>query len=230
MKLDLLDQVDLTLEKVKVFRQLGQQGKAEEILQPRIEDLESALRLMEQREHDGKLANYEIEGRNRIASKLANCYGIRGGLQRRNGALKDALSSYQHGREIEQDPQYGISDSYNLVNELLLSILNRPAAIDSLGARIKDAESIVAKQVRADRHDQWWAWADLGMLNLLAGNPTEAEHAYKRYWAEGARDSDFASTRAALEQCRDALADVAPDISKSITLMIDKILEMKSMR
>lgn len=230
MKLDLLDQVGLALEKAKVFRQLGQLDKAQETLQPKIDDLESELRLMEQREHDGKLENYEIDRRNRIASKLADCYGILGGLQRRSGALKDALSSYKSGREIERDPRFDISDSYNLVNELLLRILNNPAEIDSLRSDIKEAESIVTKQVHADRHDQWWAWADLGMLNLLAGKPTEAEQAYKQYWAAGPRDSDFASTRATLEQCRDALANVTPDISRSITSMIDKLLEMKPIR
>lgn len=230
MKLDLLHQVPLTLDKVKVLRQLGQLDKARETLQPTIEQLESALREMEQRKHDGKLENYEIVRRNGIASKLADCYGIRGGLQRRSGALEDALSSYKSGREIEQDPQYAISDSYNLVNELLLCILNNPAEIESLRTHIKEAESIVTKQVRADRHDQWWAWADLGLLNLLARNPTEAEHSYRQFWAVGARDSDFASTRPALEQCRDALANVAPDISQSITLMIDKLLEMKPVR
>jgi hypothetical protein len=228
--MDLLDQVPLTLEKVKVFRQLGQLGRAEEMLQPIIESLESELRLMDQREHEGRLENFELKRRNRIASKLADCYGIQGGLRRRSGALKGALSSYESGRKIEQNSRYDISDSYNLVNEVLLRILNNPAEIFSLGSVIEKAESIVATQVRSDRHDQWWAWADLGMLKLLAGKPTEAEDAYKQYWALGARDSDFASTRATLEECRDALATVAPDLSQSVTLMIDKLLEMKPIR
>jgi tetratricopeptide (TPR) repeat protein len=230
MNVDLLDQVDLTLEKVKVLRQLGQFGKAEEILQPSINDMERALSLVEEQQNDDKLGNYATERRNRIASKLADCYGIQGGLRRRAGALKEALSSYQHGREVEQDPRYGISNSYNLVNELVLGLSNDPAAIDSLQPMIRDAASIVEKQVRGDRHDQWWAWADLGLLYILARMPAEAEVAYKMFWAVGARESDLASSVSILEQCRGALAAVAPDISDSITSMIDKILQMKPTR
>jgi len=222
---DVFDEVALTLEKVKVFRQLEQFDKAQQALAPSIIGLEGALET-DQRKAD--LEAFEIERRNRIAAKLSNCYGIRGGLLRRSGDLKDSLSSYRRGREIEQDARYGISDSYNLVNELVLQILTeRHESIGSMKTRILDAISIVSRQVAGDRHDQWWAWADLGMLNILALRLNEAEIAYRRYWATGARDTDFASSRSTLEQIRDVLPVTAKDIHDAIDTMLPKILQMK---
>jgi hypothetical protein len=85
----------------------------------------------------------------------------------------------------------------------------------------------VSRQVAGDRHDQWWAWADFGMLNILALRLDEAELAYKRYWSTGARDVDFASSRSTLEQIRDVLTVRAPDIYDAIETMLPKISQMK---
>jgi tetratricopeptide (TPR) repeat protein len=221
---DVIDEVASIVQKVKVFRQLGQFEEALEALRPIIIALEGELEFHKRK---ADLQPFEIERRNRIAAELSNCYGVRGGLLRRTGALEDSLSSYRTGCEIEQDSRYGISNSYNLVNELVLQILTKPTSIDSLQPKILDAVSIVSKQVTGDRHDQWWAWADLGMLNILALRIPDAELAYKRYWATGARDADFTSSRSTLEQIRDALEVSGPNIHDAIDAMLPKIVQMK---
>jgi hypothetical protein len=222
---DVFGEAAITLEKVKVCRQLEQFAQALEILAPTIVALQFELDALNKK---GSLETFEADRRNRLAATLSNCCGIRGGLYRRTGALADSLSSYADGCKIEQDPRYGISDSYNLVNALVLEILTLPknAAFNSIITRVEEARSIVSKQVEADRHDQWWAWADLGMLHILSRHSGDADAAYKRFWAAGARQSDFESSRSTLEQIRNVDA-VPEDIKQEIEEMLRRIPELK---
>jgi hypothetical protein len=222
---DVLGEAALTLEKVKVYRQLERFGEALRILEPTIVELQIELNRLNKK---GSLENFEADRRNRVAATLSNCCGIRGGLYRRTGDLAKSLSSYVDGRTIEQTALYGISDSYNLVNALVLEILTLPknAPFDSIITSAEAARSKVSDQVQADRHDQWWAWADLGMLHILSRHSGDAEAAYKRFWAAGARQSDFESSRSTLEQIRNVDA-VPEDIKTEIDEMLRRIPDLK---
>jgi hypothetical protein len=229
---DLIGKLDSTLTEVKVLRQTGKYVDALGLLPPFIHELEALLEDFNSRVHD--LDRDERKEMIKIAEKLADCYGICGGLARRRGKeyLKDSLKFYELGRDIELNTQYRIFNSYNLVNAILLKILIKPEQIytPELKSEIEQARAIVERQVRGERQDQWWAWADFGLLNLLVGKTEEAERAYHRFWATGARDSDFASSRVILKECAEALMDHDNSLANSISKMIDKIIEIKPIR
>jgi hypothetical protein len=224
-KVDAVVQSGLALEQVKVLRELGKFAEALDQLLPSILALEEELGSLGNKD----LEEFKIERRNLVAAKLANCYGVRGGLLRRSRALNDSLSSYARGRQIEQDSEYGISDSYNLVNELVLQILTKKKTVRdaSLLNDISKAISIIDNQVRGSRRDQWWAWADLGMLYTLANRVVEAETAYKGFWNAGARDTAFESCKAALKELRDFLAADDSGLQQTIDTMLAKIPQLK---
>ena len=46
---------------------------------------------------------------------------------------QEALAAYEKGRKIGQDPEFAIVDSYNLVNELVSTILLDPDRYARLG-------------------------------------------------------------------------------------------------
>jgi tetratricopeptide (TPR) repeat protein len=156
-----------------------------------------------------------------LARLLADCHGRKGGIYRRKGELEKALESYRLGWDQEQ--KYEIVDSYNLTNALMLSVLLDPAALTAKQEEIKRAADTVERQVRSTRGDQWWAWADLGLLSLLRRDTAswqKAQAAYEQYALAGARAPDFASTIGVLQQCHDQLAATAPDVAHAMNKAI----------
>jgi tetratricopeptide (TPR) repeat protein len=129
----------------------------------------------------------------RLRSELADCWGIKGGILRRAGRLDEALQAYKAGLSFETD------DSYNLTNALTLELVIAPGRLRDLEQRIADARAEVERQVPL-RANQWWAWADLGLLELLSGREDRALAAYSHFAAAGARASDYDSTISVLEQ------------------------------
>lgn len=154
--------------------------------------------------------------RNEVARQLADGYGRLGGVYRRRGDLDQALDSYRRGRTIEQDPRYGVLDSYNLTNAILVRLLLEPGSLAGDQDEIREAADTVDRQIRSERRDQWWAWADLGLLSLLCGRRERAAQAYEQFTAAGARAADYESTIAVLRQCRERLAAAAPDVAAAI--------------
>jgi tetratricopeptide (TPR) repeat protein len=125
--------------------------------------------------------------------ELADCWGIKGGILRRSGRLPEALDAYKTGLEFE------FGDSYNLTNSLVLELLINPARLRELKTEIEEARAEVERQIQ-HRSRQWWAWADLGLLAVLAGQEDRALNAYSQFSATGARASDFDTTISVLEE------------------------------
>lgn len=131
---------------------------------------------------------------NRLAAELADCWGIKGGILRRAGRLQEARDAYNTGRRFET------GDSYNLTNSLVLELLIAPSRLDQLKGQIEAARIEVEKQIQSHRGGQWWAWADLALLQLLLGRQDCAEEAYRHFSGTGARASDYDSTVSVLEE------------------------------
>src|SRR5688572_25277144 len=89
------------------------------------------------------------ETRMAFAKELSDCYGLMGGVHRRCAdesegdtratQLKASIRAYDKGHRYESDPQYGIVDSYNLVNRLVVRLLLAPDALASDAALVLDA-------------------------------------------------------------------------------------------
>jgi tetratricopeptide (TPR) repeat protein len=172
----------------------------------------------------GALPEELTRERNEIAKLLADCYGRRGGILRRKGDRQQALESYHQGRVLEQDPQYRIVDSYNLTNAVLLPLLIEPGSVGRRQEEVRQTAETVEKQIRSKRGDQWWAWADLGLLSLLSHNPARAREAYAKFADTGARPMDYRSTIKVLKEYQEELAAVSPDVTAAIE---DAILFLK---
>ena len=143
------------------------------------------------------------------ARKLADHYGRLGGVYRRAGQLESALDSYIRGTELEQDWQ--LDDSYNRTNAIILTLLVDPGRMPALIGEIEQAAELVRSQVDRTRRDQWWAWADLGVLSLLDGRQRDALWAYDHFAGTGARRGDYESTLTVLRELRTSLSRVQPE-------------------
>jgi hypothetical protein len=135
-----------------------------------------------------------VGGRAEIAKQLAESHGICGGAYRR-WALREegkderqefllcSIMEYDKGYDYEAVHDYGIVDSYNLLNRLVSRILNDPASLTN-GAETPNCQKIkplrvrgeleevvetVTTQLQEGRRDAVWANADLGLANLLLG-------------------------------------------------------------
>lgn len=135
---------------------------------------------------------------------------------------------YQRGFFYEQNDKYGIQDSYNMANAIVLKILMYPETLNSQMDEIISARDIVQKQVYGPRIDQWWAWADLGILSLLSGNLIEATQAYERFWEAGARVQDCNSTLDVLRDLSQALRTSHNSVADSINQIIGRLERSKS--
>lgn len=185
-------------------------------------DLVSAVKLLE----DAQKHTNNEEYKRALARELADCYGMLGGIYRRKAEqegsesnLKDAATMYERGLQSEAD------DSYNLSNSLVISILLDPSSLEEKQIEIKDAISKVQTQIRGQRRDQWWAWADLGLFNLLIGDIFAAQDAYKQFISLGARSSDCKSVIAVLRNLYAVLSTVGSPFAQSVAQsMEDAIL------
>ncbi|GIH02458.1 hypothetical protein Rhe02_05250 [Rhizocola hellebori] len=147
-----------------------------------------------------------------VAMALADAYGMLGGIEMRAGNLSEARQAYRSGQEIEQDPGYHIEDSYNLVNAIVAGLLIAPAGLTQMSTEIVAAAEVVRKQIASSRRDQWWAWADYGMLSVLIGDDEEAHNAYRQFRSCGPAISDYESVVRVLISLAEGLTSDAPEV------------------
>ena len=158
------------------------------------------------------------EYRKQLAAELSDCFGLVGGIQRRwadesSGGddraahLVASIRAYDEGFGIESDPQYGIVNSYNLVNRLVVRILLVPAALGApdplvvapeiaslnLTHELEQASTTIRQQLVGPRRGDYWAMADLALIEILLGRASAAV-AYADFI--GTSPPDFAYTSA----------------------------------
>lgn len=155
------------------------------------------------------------------ARKLADHYGRLGGVYRRAGQLESALDSYIRGTELERDWQ--LDDSYNRTNKIILTLLIDPGRMPALIGEIEQSAEHVRSQVDGTRRDQWWAWADLGVLSLLDGRQRDALWAYDHFAGSGARRGDYESTLTVLRELQDSLSRVQPERAAAVAGAIEHL-------
>jgi Tetratricopeptide Repeats-Sensor len=146
--------------------------------------------------------------RSQLASELADCYGILGGIRRRWGLelepmdhqqrleqLAASIEAYDRGYRLESDEEFEILASYNLVNRLVIRIFYDPRALSDPSAAVsppgvealdvrkelQDAEVILGKQVSLERRGDVWALADLALVELLLDNRRDAMSIYAAF-------------------------------------------------
>lgn len=119
-----------------------------------------------------------------IAAQLADCWGMLGGVYRAEGKLPLAREAYDAGAVYESSRRFGILNTYNQVNRLIVRIMERPELLSPAAPPVTDLPGTPAapmhqllhqtteeieRQLREGRMDRPWALADLVMVRLLGG-------------------------------------------------------------
>jgi tetratricopeptide (TPR) repeat protein len=146
------------LAKIQEHIELAKTSRDDEDYEDAIEELESAVSLIDGSSWHDEPSNGMIDGENEIASRLADCLGMLGGNQRRLKRFDDALASFARGRKLEEDRRYGINSSYNIVNAITLPIETGAAtASEQADALFKAVQALDFQTTRGKRRLDRWA-------------------------------------------------------------------------
>jgi hypothetical protein len=186
-----------------------------------------------------------------MAAELSDCFGLIGGVQRRwadetTGAersshLKASIRAYDEGFAYEADPQYGIVNTYNRVNRLVVRVLLAPEALTAastvaidpditplnLVTELDSAAAAIREQITGPRRGDYWALADLALLEVLLGN-RPAALAYADFIALSPPDFAYASALAALRPLADLPLPTAPALKEAVALLASRLQGLRA--
>jgi len=148
-----------------------------------ITDLKEAIRLLNDRAKESAAMT------GRLASDLADAYGMIGGAEKRWGLemdgadrryhLTESVAAYDKGFGYEQGlgPKY--ANTYNRVNRIIGRVLLDPSVLregggdlPDIAADLEEAEDVLDEQIESmGRRKDPWAYCDLGTVRLLRGKP-----------------------------------------------------------
>lgn len=185
-------------------------------LQGAIDALKHAISLLEKASLPEPPQPFEQSDRE-VAKELADCWGTLGGTYRANGNLAEAYRCYDIGLKYEADPRLRQSNSYNLVNRLLVRYAMNPdrdplpGDVEPLTAQLQKARAVVTTQARGPRKGDMWAHADSVLLNLLSGDIGAAKQAFKEFDTLAIIEYAYLTTRDTWKQ----VANASPVLSES---------------
>jgi tetratricopeptide (TPR) repeat protein len=122
----------------------------------------------------------------RLASDLADTYGIIGGVERRWGLsstghdrrlhLSASVAAYDHGFRYEELLGPREASTYNRINRLVGRVLLDPRVLLADGdptldfdGELRRAEAVITDQLGTMRQRDPWAYCDLATIRLLRG-------------------------------------------------------------
>lgn len=173
-----------------------------------------------------------------FAGELADVYGIMGGVTRRQGlsaetdddradALKLSVEYYDEGFKYEK-PEYGVVNSYNLVNRLVGRILSDPSCLDdtlpedavpadeSMEDMLRDAQKQIAAQVDESRNRDPWALADMALIEILLLPSATAGSAYGPLHRTSPPSYVYESALSTLRPLADTASDRRPELGRAV--------------
>jgi hypothetical protein len=147
-----------------------------------------------------------------LASELADCWGILGGVERRwaldpssdeaqrTAHLRQSIAAYDKGYCYESDPLLdSTTKTYNRLNRLVSRLLLNPERLTANGnaadqepngtLNVRSELEAIATQIKEQGIDSVWTAADLALLNVLLGRQ-DAASAYASF--EKKQPPDFA--------------------------------------
>ena len=183
------------------------------------------------------VADSAADVREELQAKLADCFGIKGGIYRywardilkkartneekaeANRKLIESLQMYEEGLRYEEPLG---KDSYNLSNVIAVKLTLDGTLLPNLLPDISNSIELVDGQINhGGRGGQWWARADLAMFNLLCGNLKDAKEQYREFRKCGARDEDYKSVMEVLRELQESLKISESSAADPIAQAID---------
>lgn len=186
-----------------------------------------------------------------LAAELSDCFGLIGGVERRwadettDGErvehLQKSIRAYDDGCAYESDERYRIVNSYNLVNRLIVRILLWPDALTGDSPALSDSEiqslnlpkeldhaaAVIRQQLAGPRRGDFWALADLALLEVLQGRRPAAA-AYADFIAQSPPDFAYKSALAALRPVADLPLPTQNALNDAVTLLEERLQHLRS--
>lgn len=131
---------------------------------------------------------------------LSETYGSLGGIYNRNNQFHEAGDSYKAGEDYDEK-------TFNKTNRIINYILANPQNLIHLRADIFSAIQTLNKETDSSRENDFWAWADLGVLSILYRDNTRADKAYKVFTNLAPPDYAYGTHLRVLKQLVDALVN-----------------------
>ena len=170
------DEILALKTQAKNRRDLRRYGKAVEILERAIELAKNNIN------------NEEL--RSQMAQELADSYGLLGGVERRWASESDGEERKEHlDKSIRaydaaykyESGDYGVVNSYGMLNRLVSRLLLKPESLFAEGVsgfgkdveplpmreKLEEARRNIEAQLSRPRRDDYWAAADLALVNVL---------------------------------------------------------------
>jgi hypothetical protein len=190
------------------------------------------------------------EVQSQLANELADCHGLVGGIQRRwaedgpaeerNEHLRASIRAYDTGYKFESDPRYGIVNSYNLLNRLISRLLLRPDLlsirqpvdlgpdIETLDVRqeLERAAETIREQLAGARRGDYWALADLALVQLLLGK-ADPVNAYAEFNSLSPPDFAYTSALAALRPLGELPLTASPVIKRAVSVLESRLESLR---
>jgi hypothetical protein len=182
-----------------------------------------------------------LEFRAKMASELADCYGLLGGIERRwalvaNASekhvgehLRKSVAAYDAAWSYESG-DYGVSSSYGMVNRLVTRVLADTNALTegyvtnlgegiepvAVGLELERACEKIEASKRAE--SDYWAAADLALVQLLLGRGDPAG-AYSKFIEKSPPDYALNSALDVLGPLSDRNLAVKEDLQNAIKVL-----------
>jgi hypothetical protein len=165
--------------------------------------IKQAIALAEEEYHSTRALEWHAT----MASELADCWGILGGIERRWALepstdagqrlehLQRSIEAYDEGYEYEKESSSSETGTYNKLNRLLVRLLRAPELLATHGRAAEGVMNVRAEleeldeQISQHATDNVWTAADMALLNVLLGRQ-DAASAYAAF--ERMKPPDFA--------------------------------------
>ncbi|MCL4252384.1 MAG: trypsin-like peptidase domain-containing protein [Anaerolineae bacterium] len=209
------------LENISIMKNRAKTSRNENKFEEALKDLDDAIRFLLNAHSD--LTLEQAGDKEKIESQISDCYGMMGGVYGRMKNPEKAREMYKKGLEYEKD------DSYNRVNALVTELMLDPLSYNTprMRGELVTARDMLINQTKGKRGDQWWAWADMGLLHLLNEDIDNAKEAYSNFRKFGASAQSYDSTIRVLDDLRGALAPHYPYLGENINMIIQYLEDEK---
>jgi hypothetical protein len=193
----------------------------------------------------------QTELRSQIASELADCYGLLGGIQRRwalesqeieerDKHLRESILAYDEGWCLESGGD-GIVNSYGMVNRLISRLFLKPRALSSgvvdfgegiapldVRGELENAAKAIQDQLAKPRRDDYWATADLALVHALL-DKDDATQLYMSFIAKSPPDYAYISVLDVLRPLSETDLPVAATLQKAVMVLEPALARLQSM-
>jgi hypothetical protein len=153
-------------------------------------------------------------------AERANFFGIRGGLERRLRQFERALISYRRGAKLEKD--HALPSTYNRANAIKLALITGDRTVAALQQDLVELRDALQRHSAPDTSiDDAWHWADLGDVQLLLGEDSDAAESYRKFTDRAQSTSPESTLRVIKEvatKLRDHGDDAADRVGRSVVV------------